>query len=518
MDRPKSKNYSELSILEEIDDIEVAYQEKTAKKPKKQRGGPNWSLILSLLLVLGGAGWGWTWWTSSSRRGEHPSEAFAQQPQAIPVKLATLQSETVQKSTEVLGSLEARRSVNLKPEVDGRITQILVREGDRVEVGQVIVRLDSDDLQAQVAQAKAKLENAKAKLGMLEAGSRIEDIAEARANLNQALARLADAKKGARPEAIAQAEAQLDAAQSEAELAQNRVKRYKQLEEEGAVSIDEYQGYLQQAKSATAAVREAERRLAEAQKSRQSDIDEQEAQVEQARQNLRRLENGPRSEEIAQARADVSDAAANLQNAQVALQKTNVTAPFAGVIGDIPIKLGDYVKEGDQLTTITENNVLEVNLQIPLQDAQKLRLGLPVEILNSQGQIITTGKISFIAPNVSANSQLILAKAAIPNVLGELLNLQFIQARIIWDQRPGILVPSAAISRIGGATFVFVAQQAPESTNQKAPKLIAKQRPVKLGELQGNNYQILEGLQPGEKVVTAGILNLADGAPILPQS
>lgn len=515
MDTPKSTNRSESSIVKDIDDIEVTYQEKSLKTTKKRPVKLNWSLVLGFLLLAGGAGWGWNWWTSS-RMGEKPSEALAGQPQAMPVKLATLQTQTLQKSTEVLGSLESRRSVNLKPEVDGRVSQILVREGDRVEVGQVIVRLYSDDLQAEVNQAKARLENAKARLGLLEAGSRIEDIAEARANLEQIQARLANARGGARPEEIAQAEAQLDSARAEAQLAQDRARRYNQLQQDGAVSVDEYQGYLQQARSSTAAVREAERRLAEVQKGRQSDINEQEAQVEQARQNLRRIENGPRSEEIAQARAEVAEAAAQVQIAEVELQKTSVTAPVAGVIGDIPIKIGDYLVEGDELTTITENNLLEVNLQIPLQNAQSLRLGLPVEILNSQGQVITTGKISFIASNVSSNSQLILAKATIPNVLGELLNLQFIQARIIWDQRPGILVPSSSISRIGGTTFVFVAQ-APESPTAQSPKLIAKQRPVKLGQLQGNSYQIIEGLQPGEKIVTAGILNLADGTPIMPQ-
>lgn len=515
MDMPKSTLPSKSSIVEEIDDLEALELEKPLKNPKKRPIKSNWPLIISFLLMAGGVGWGWNWWTSG-RTAQNPSQAAAQQPQAVPVKLTTLQRETLQESTEVLGSLEARRSVNLKPEVDGRVKEILVEDGDRVEAGQTIVSLDSADLQAELFQAKASLENAKARLSLLEAGSRNEDIAEARANLAQVQARLEDAKRGARPEEIAQAQAQLDATQAEADLAQDRVKRYRQLEQEGAVSIDEYQGYVQQARSATASVREADRRLAQLKKGRQSDINEQEAQVEQAKQNLTRVINGPRPEEISQAKAEVAAAQANVQRAEVELQKTNIKAPIAGVIGDIPIKIGSYVSQGDELTTITENNVLEVNLQIPLQDAQRLRLGLPVEILNSQGGVLTTGKISFIAPNVSSNSQLILAKAAIPNVLGELLNLQFIRARIIWDQRPGILVPSSAISRIGGETFVFVAEN-PSSSAPESPQLIAKQKSVKLGQLQGNSYQILEGLQPGEKIVTAGILNLQDGVPIKSQ-
>ena len=136
--------------------------------------------------------------------------------------------------------------------------------------------------------------------------------------------------------------------------------------------------------------------------------------------------------------------------------------------------------------------------------------------------MLCTGQIIFISPRVTSNSQSIQAKASFDNSQGQLRDGQFIKANLIWQERPGVLIPTSAISRLGGATFVFVAQTQqpqpgqPEQSGQ--PKLVAKQKPVKLGAIQKNNYQVLEGLQPGEKVIFSGVQNLSDGAPIIPES
>lgn len=475
-----------------------------------------WLPIVGILLLLVGAGWGWNWWANSrASNNAAPSGAVAGQAQAVPVKLAAVELDSVEDSSQLVGTLESRRSVALKPELDGRISQILVSEGDRVRQGQVLVRLDSDDVEAELFQAKAELENAKAALAEVEAGSRSEEIAEAKASLQQAQARLSNAKAGARPEEIAQAEAQVEAAKAEAELARQRVDRYRNLQQEGAISTDQFQEYVTEERLSTAALQEAEKRLSQARKSRSSDIDELAAAVEQEKQTLRRLENGARPEEIAQAKARVAQAAAAVRIVEVTVQKTKILAPFSGKIGAIPAKVGDYVSQGDELTTITESDFLELNLSVPIDRYGDLRQGLPVEILDSQGKTLGRGKISFISPKAASNSQLVLAKAVFENSNGQLLDSQLVQAKVIWDTNPGILVPATAVSRLGGQTFVFVAQT-PSSPDAETTELVANQRQVTLGALQGNSYQVLEGLKAGEKIVTAGILNLRDGAPIQP--
>ncbi|MBE8992264.1 efflux RND transporter periplasmic adaptor subunit [Nostoc sp. LEGE 12450] len=501
--------------------------ERSPKPPQKRR----WPLILGIILLIGGIGFGWRWWQTSSASNPPAGGPAAGQPMAIPVKLATVQPETVQESSEFIGSLEAPGSVIIKPQVEGRVTQIYIKEGNRVQQGQVIISLESDSVQAQLLQAKAALAQAQARLAELKAGTRQEEVAQARAQLTQAQARLRDAQSGSQPQEIAQAEAQIQSAKSDVELAQSRAKRYAQLRKEGAVSQDTLEGYVKEQQSAEAALVVAQKRLAQLRQSRTSSINELAGALEQQKQNLRQLENGSRPEEIAQARSQVTQAAAQVQAAQVQLQYTKVLAPFTGTVGDIPTKVGDYVEKADQLTTLTRNDSLELNISVPLEEAKKLRLGLPVQMLNAQGQPAARGKISFISPDASSDSQTILVKANFGNSRSQLVNRQSVQTKVIWNERPGILIPVTAVSRLGGETFVFVAEapteknteapaekkaEAPAEKKAGAPSLVAQQKPVKLGVIEGNNYQVIEGLKAGDKIVVSGILNLTNGAPISP--
>ncbi|MEH2155567.1 efflux RND transporter periplasmic adaptor subunit [Nostoc sp.] len=485
--------------------------QRSPKPPQKRR----WPLILGIILLVAGVGFGWRWWQTSNASNAPAAGAAAAQP-AIPVKIATVETETVQESSEFIGSLEAPRSVIIRPQVEGRITEIFIQEGNRVQQGQVIVSLQSDNVQAQLLQARGSLQQAQARLAELKAGTRQEEVAQARALLAQAQARFRDAQSGSQPEEIAQAEAQIQSAKSDVELAQSRAKRYAQLRKEGAVSQDTLEGYVKEQQSAEAALVVAQKRLDQLRQSRRSSINELGGALEQQKQNLRQLENGSRPEEIAQARSQVTQAAAQVQAAQVQLQYTKVLAPFTGVVGDIPAKVGDYVQKADQLTTLTRNDSLELNISVPLAEAKKLRLGLPIQMLDAQDKAIATGRISFISPNASLDSQTVLVKANFGNSRNRLLNLQSVQTKVIWNERPGILIPVTAVSRLGGETFVFVAQEPQEKSKAGAAKLIAQQKPVKLGVIEGNNYQVIEGLKAGEKIVISGILSLTNGASITP--
>lgn len=507
-------------------------------RPGKPRS--RWPLIVAIALITGAAGFGWYSWQSSHNRPQQA--AAAGQPKGIPVKLAAVKTSSIQDTSEFVSSLEAKRSVEIKPEIDGLVTEIFVKSGDLVEKGQAIARIKSDSAQANLRQSQANLIRARSRYAELQAGTRPEEIAQAQAQVAQAEANLADAQTGSLLEDIAQARAQIEASKAEAELASQQLARYQALAQEGAESANTLQEYIQKDRSAKANLREAQRRFQQRQKNRQAEIDRRTAALQQQREALRQLQNGSRPEEIAkaeaevaqaksrlaelangtrkeqldQAQAQVAEAAAQVRGFEVQLQETAVIAPFTGVIGDVPVKVGDYLQKGNLLTVLTENQLLDLRLSIPLERQPQLRLGLPVQMLDAQGNAIATGQISFISPNVSANSQTILAKATFPNPSGELLNLQFVKAKVIWKQSPGILVPVTAVSRLGGQTFVFTAQKT-EQPQPEMPPLVARQKPVKLGTIEGNNYQVIEGLQAGEKIVVAGILNLTDGAPIIAQ-
>ncbi len=524
---PKSSASVKTENLAVIDDHKTE-QESVSEQLQEPRKKRNWLMILGImLLIFGGGGVGWHWWQSRGDNASQTAGATAKKPPVVPVKLATVETGTIRESSQFIGSLEASRSVPIKPRIEGRISQVLVKEGDRIKQGQVIITLESDDVNAQLLQQKAALERAQANLAELKAGTRKEETAQARAQVTQAQAKLRDAQSGSQPAEIQQAEAQINSAQSDLELAQSRAKRYEKLQKDGAISQDTLDGYIKAQQSADAALIAAKKRLEQLRQSRSSDIRELAGALEQQKQNLTQKENGSRPEDIAQARAQVTQAAAQVQAAQVQQQYTKVTAPFTGIIGDIPVKVGEYVGKGDHLSTLTKNDSLELNINIPINQAKLLRLGLPVQILNAQGKVTSGGRLSFISPNATSDSQTVLVKAIFTNFGGQLMNLQSVQTRVIWDQRPGILIPVTAISNLAGKTFVFVAEppeqtqeSKPEQSNKQpkpeTPTLVAKQKPVTLGAIEGNNYQVIEGLKPGDKIVVSGILSLRNGAAIKP--
>ena len=116
-----------------------------------------------------------------------------------------------------------------------------------------------------------------------------------------------------------------------------------------------------------------------------------------------------------------------------------------------------------------------------------------------------------MSPRVDPQKQLLLVKADVPNANHQFRNDQLVHARVIYQQIDKPLVPVTAVSRMAGQTFAFVAESDGEQT-------VAKQRPVELGDIVGNNYVVLDGIKPGDRIITSGVQMLADGMPVLPQS
>ena len=186
-----------------------------------------------------------------------------------------------------------------------------------------------------------------------------------------------------------------------------------------------------------------------------------------------------------------------------------IRAPFAGVVGDIPVHLGDYVSATTLLTTVDENKDLEAYIYVPTERAMQVRAGLPVEILDTSGTLLARSTVSFISPQVDNGLQSILAKAEIPHSAERLRNAQLVKARITWSTAPAPTIPVLAVTRVGGQPFVFVAAN-------KGDGFVAHQIPVSLGETVGNNYPVLTGLKPGDKVILSGLQFLQEGVPVKP--
>ncbi|MGE3490763.1 MAG: efflux RND transporter periplasmic adaptor subunit [Vicinamibacterales bacterium] len=184
-----------------------------------------------------------------------------------------------------------------------------------------------------------------------------------------------------------------------------------------------------------------------------------------------------------------------------------VTAPTAGVVGDIQVVVGDRVTKSTVLTTIDENDVLEVYINVPVGQAPMLKVGLPVRLVDDRGQLIATNAVNFVSPNVDTATQTVLAKAPLVEGRGQFRADQFVRARIVWSQEPGLTIPVTAVTRINGQFFAFVAEKGEAG-------LVAKQKPVDLGEIIGNDYVVRSGLAAGEQLIVSGLQKIGDGAPV----
>jgi RND family efflux transporter MFP subunit len=210
------------------------------------------------------------------------------------------------------------------------------------------------------------------------------------------------------------------------------------------------------------------------------------------------------------AKADAEASSAGIREQQVQLHYYTVRAPSEGIVGDIPVHVGDHVAATTMLTTIDLGGSLEAYLNVPAEKSGTLRMGMPVDIVDDENKPVRT-RISFISPHVDTDSQTLLVKTQVPNADRKFRNAQQVHARVVWSERNAPVIPVTAVSRLSGKMFAFVA----ESQGQQS---VARQRVIQVGDLVGNDYVVLDGIKPGDKIITTSVQMLVDGMPVVPQT
>jgi RND family efflux transporter MFP subunit len=210
---------------------------------------------------------------------------------------------------------------------------------------------------------------------------------------------------------------------------------------------------------------------------------------------------------LATAKEQMHALEAQLNEGQVTLHYYGVVSPTNGIVGDVPVRVGDRVTVSTLLTTIDDPGSLEVYVNVPVDRAQSVKIGQIIQVLDDTGKIAADTRVDFISPEVDTTTQSVLVKATLKNGSGALRTAQFARVRIIWGVHQGAVLPVLAVSQINGQFFAFVVD-----TSVKPP--VAHQKIVKLGELKNNQYAVISGLAPGDHVVVEGGQNLVDGAPV----
>jgi len=328
--------------------------------------------------------------------------------QAMPVAVQSVALSPVQESTDYVATIKSRRSVTLMPQVDGNLTQILVKSGDHVKAGQPVMMVDPIRQQALV----------------------------------------------------------------DSQVATERQK--KALYDYNAIQMDRQQKLF----AAGVISRDA---------------------LDQAQQSFENT------------KADWQAATATRKSLEEQLEYYRIKAPFDGVIGDVPVHVGDYVTTTTQLTTVDENKDLEAYIYVPTERASEVHLGLPVEVLGDAGNVVEHTTVDFLSPQIETQTQGILMKAPVNNS-SILRSAQLVKARVIWKTAPAPLIPVLSVTRQGGQTFVFLA------ADQGSGHYVARQVAVTLGDTMNNSYAVKAGLKPGDQIIVSGTQYLVDNMPVMPHS
>jgi RND family efflux transporter MFP subunit len=209
------------------------------------------------------------------------------------------------------------------------------------------------------------------------------------------------------------------------------------------------------------------------------------------------------------AEAQLAAVQSQIRENQVQLQYYRVVAPTEGIVGEIPIRRGDRVTTSTTITTIDQAEGMEAYVNVPLERASDLREGLTVELLDSNGGVITSHPVTFIAPRADDATQSVLVKATLRPAPPGLRVMQYVRARIIWSNEPSLAVPVVAVNRLAGQHFVFVAEKGESG-------FVARQKAVTVGTIVGNDYVVQRGLSAGDRVIVSNVQKIGDGSPVNP--
>lgn len=219
------------------------------------------------------------------------------------------------------------------------------------------------------------------------------------------------------------------------------------------------------------------------------------------------------AEELDQRKASAEAAAAAAAAAQaavtqrkVAVQFFSVRAAAAGVVGDVLVRVGDFVNASTRITTINQAGALELSIAVPASRARGLAVGTPVEVLAEDGSVSLASTVFYVAPDADPTTQLVEIKAQIP-ATANLRSSELVRARVVYAVDQALQVPARAVLRQSGQTFVYVVAD-------KGGKTVVERRPVELGELGVESFVVQKGLAAGDRIVTSSLQALRDGAPV----
>jgi RND family efflux transporter MFP subunit len=410
--------------------------------------------------------------TSACGTAKGESAAKSEAPAAMSVSVAAATEQPITRFLKVTGTLAAEEEAEVAAEVQGRVIATPVERGTRVAAGADLIRISPAEAQAQAAEAEANAAQLERRLGLGGTEERRQGVPGNPEGRRQGVSGDPEERRQGVPGDSAEFEIdrvpEVANARAQLTLATGDFDRAKMLFEKQLLS--------------------------------KADFDQRSAQAEVARRQYEIARNGAQQQYQA-----LLGARARVTLARKALADTVVKAPFAGVVGERLVSVGDYVMRGTKVASVLRTNPLRVQLTVPEQYSTGIAVGRSVsfEVDASPGQKFT-GQVRYVSPALEANSRTLVVEAVVPNDSGALKPGAFATALIEQANRsPGVLTPAAAVRTVAGTSRVFVVAGGK-----------AEERIVTIGQPLGDLVEITSGLKAGEQVATSNVTQLADGVPV----
>ena len=386
--------------------------------------------------------------------GLTPKGNQAMQKPAPMVEVETVKPEDLTRSLQLTGEVIAVESARISSTVDGPISFLPFREGDRVQVGEKLIEIDRATLRAEVAAAEAALEVAKARLADLLAGTRPEEIDKASETLKQF--------------------------KESAEFAAKDLERIEMLVKSGALPSEELE------------------------KAKVKQVSEQ-TKFTAARRQVDMLKAGLTITTIAVQRAVVKEAEAKVDLAAARLAECIIRAPLTGTVTRLWVKPGDMAAVKAPMLELTNFASLVIRCAVPEKHASELRIGMKATAgIDALPDRVVNAEIVRVFPELDQKLRTRTIELS-TDITGELMPGMFARVNLVVQKYENVLaLPVQAIrTNPAGKTIVFFAQEGQ-----------AMAKPVKPGIIVGNRQQIIEGISSGDKIIVAGNERLKDGAAI----
>jgi len=406
-------------------------------------------------------------WVAALISCEREQQETAEE-KAVPVEVASVRQGVIAKQIKFTGSIEATTEVQVYSKITAKIEEMQVDAGDSVNKGDVIVRLESDDLEAQVAQAKAALDVTQARWRQVEVGTREEEIAQAQDLVAKAKAQVRDAK--------------------------NNYQRMKALYRQGSVAKRQFE------------TAELSYTVAK-------------AELNSATERLEMLREGATREERQALRAQVNQAQAALELSRIRLSYARVTSPITGTVSERFLDPGNLAVPGKALFRIVQMDTVKVLVYFPENLIEYMAPGVDAQLtVAAYPDKIFQGKIAKLSPTLDPETRMFSAEITVPNKQGLLRAGMFTRVRFSVDSHPNaLLVPKEAVlyreaylgntastsGQVSKKHYLFIAHQGR-----------ARMQTVVLGHESGGTVEIAEGLKPDDRIVIRGMHQLKDGAKI----